>query len=641
MFIGKETLASCLMVIESWSVKCESLTKGKPKSLFGYALPDASTCRYVPFGPGPHTTRTSASTEISIARISRSIAFIHTSLHDPAAPTLPDCSPRLGGARDSVEGRVWRSGARESWGKSVIVRQTQRPKTQFLSLQSVFVEKEQPPPAFCSASSSNCHTMQLLVASDNNNNSHRHHRTDNCSIYERAVTARTQREQKLSTLRDQQFRQDYTFTPTRTTKTYPRTARTPTGTSTGSCVSPEEASTPGVSVSSRPVSPAAVDRPKHHGCTSNASSVSARLRDQPFRHEYTFTPTKITTKTSLPRAAVGITNSSSSLYPEKETDPDVSVSSRPARATAVEDSSNRNRRTNVSLVIAPLRDQEFRPECMFIIPTQTTPVAAANTTTKNPSRTAATNSSSASCATSPAEEPPPSGLCRHPPQAAAADRRSVLPSRCRPGASSSVVVSSRIEELYRQQVLKMRMKPKTLHEERVYRDALYEQRELERCTFQPQVRRQPRVHQYHDGEEQEEQGNPPGSSAPAFRFTRTPRPLYRSDLKCVATPYRFNRTAADPPEIPVPLTEIAFAVDQLLDLISIMHPFEPHQGRPKLSDLEDELTIATLDEREEPIEYSAERSPELNNRRPKSSKVKRRNRSRRRRVGAEPDSGSI
>jgi hypothetical protein len=52
---------------------------------------------------------------------------------------------------------------------------------------------------------------------------------------------------------------------------------------------------------------------------------------------------------------------------------------------------------------------------------------------------------------------------------------------------TSTAVSSRMEELYEKQVRKARRRPKTDQQERRLRDRLWEERELQECTFRPKL----------------------------------------------------------------------------------------------------------------------------------------------------------
>lgn len=168
--------------------------------------------------------------------------------------------------------------------------------------------------------------------------------------------------------------------------------------------------------------------------------------------------------------------------------------------------------------------------------------------------------------------------------------------------TGSSVVSSRLEDLYHRQVMKLRMKPKTSNEERFFRDKRYEERELAHCTFRPSLsRRQPR--------------DPPAELGVFRARTRSQR--------LVTTPNRFSPSAAVPPLVP---NEIAFVVGEV-DLNAVIHPFEPNHSRPKLNHMVS------------PPNQKAGQSEPKKSRRPKPGRVKRRKRSRRRRPP--PDVGSI
>lgn len=164
--------------------------------------------------------------------------------------------------------------------------------------------------------------------------------------------------------------------------------------------------------------------------------------------------------------------------------------------------------------------------------------------------------------------------------------------------AESAEVSSRFEDLYHREVMKLRMKPKTSTEERFFRDKLYEERELEECTFHPDV--------LHRGRQ-----DPPEAG------------VFRARRRLITTPYRFHpRMPAQPP---VP-DEIMFSVDEV-DLNSVIHPFEANQCRPRLEDMAQSL------------QCNKEQSSPRKCRRPKPGRIKRRKRSRRRRPP--PDVGSI
>jgi hypothetical protein len=52
---------------------------------------------------------------------------------------------------------------------------------------------------------------------------------------------------------------------------------------------------------------------------------------------------------------------------------------------------------------------------------------------------------------------------------------------------TSTAVSSRMEDLYEKEVRKARRRPKTDHQEKRLRDQMWEERELQECTFRPQL----------------------------------------------------------------------------------------------------------------------------------------------------------
>jgi hypothetical protein len=512
-----------------------------------------------------------------------------------------------------------------------------------------------------------------MIASNNDNRI-----GSSSGIYERAVAARRQRERQLSTQRDQNLRQECTFTPSRT-KTGSTTAKTPPRTQVKSAAATSTTGTGcGASRSEEPgyrrPTRAAMDRYRdiHSRRTGgHASSVAGTLRNQTVRPAETLTrtPTSATTaiqRTPAPSSRPPGTTEYGFHHPEEDEIPRVNIFNRPLPRTAVDLPKQRNRQTyGANSVIGTRRPRDPTIQPADLLRTPTKPMTAQPAQARSADRTTAT--SSGSCRSSPKEKPTSSVVRRSSAAAPAVSttvdigrhRREAIPSRrtsastTAGGASSSaVVVSQRIEDLYRQQVTKMRLKPKTLSEERVYRDALYDQRELDYCTFQPQVRTHPTHRSHHHGDRKQEEENPPESSVvepPAFQFTRTPRRLHLCELNRVTGPFRFSATTEPTdrqPQSMLPPTEIVFEVDQLqVDLISIMHPFEPHHCRPRLLDLDDELTMGTLETMTtlEATEKSFELAQAMDQLRSKPGKAKRRPRSRRRRIeqDAEPEYGSI